>query len=418
MKLRDRGKRVIGNIKQEDQKPALTMADSLAFIPTDTSNVNITVKQEDTKEDKQLLQPNSEFGKDCYHRCDICEMKLANLKSVLEHRTSIHHVGNHYNYTRIKHTDIEPNIHDPNFYCKGCERSYKDIGVYRQHLRQVHYMAFKPILRWSAPRNDLVPDPDDPDLYCKACDRSYKRKQTYTAHCRYKHGMKSIKFANQSSESSNTTDSYCQVCDRRLSNMNSYRQHLFAIHKVDSRPLQRKQKDILPDVNDLNFYCRSCEKKFTSKRCFRHHLKLVHSIFPSAPRKNSRLKPNVNDPNNYCRACQKTYSTRGTYRTHLLLVHQMTYPTLKGNANRTDLPDPYDPDHHCSVCKKTYASSAAYRKHCKSVHSMTLNHASIVNPDAQINIDDPNSYCAQCELSHKKPNDFRKHLRRVHGKTY
>ncbi|KAL9538932.1 hypothetical protein MBANPS3_010570, partial [Mucor bainieri] len=69
--------------------------------------------------------------------------------------------------------DEEPDIHNPNFYCKSCESRYKDMYAYRQHLRFVHYMVLKRIPRWKAPRNDIVPDPNDPNLYCRACDHTY-----------------------------------------------------------------------------------------------------------------------------------------------------------------------------------------------------------------------------------------------------
>jgi len=56
MKLRDRKKRVLGHIKQEDYKPDLTL------INTSSSTVNVSgtwnrdIKQEDTKNDSNLLQ--------------------------------------------------------------------------------------------------------------------------------------------------------------------------------------------------------------------------------------------------------------------------------------------------------------------------------------------------------------------------
>ncbi|KAL9536615.1 hypothetical protein MBANPS3_012513 [Mucor bainieri] len=420
MKLRDRTKRILalGNIKQEDRKPALTIAERTTSIPTNTTNTDeLTVKQEDTKEDESMFKQHGEFSeRDYYYRCDMCEMKMTDLKSVLEHRKSTHQIKTSDSRT-IKHMNTEPDIHDANFYCKSCERSYKNRDKYRHHLRHVHYMILKPIPYWKAPRNDMVPDPDDPNSYCRACDHTYRRKSYYKQHCRYVHGMKHVKVTSQSSTtSSSLMDTYCQVCDKRFASLDYYREHLFVIHKVDWRTLQRKRKkDISPNVSDLNFYCRSCEKKLSTKYSYKNHLMLVHSIFQSAPRKKSKLKPGVNDPNNYCRACQKTYPSKGRYREHLRLAHQMTLPLLKGNISRTDLPDPYNSSHYCSVCMKTYATLAAYRYHCRRVHFMTLSHASIVNSDAEININDPDLYCAQCEHTFTDKSGFRRHLRAVHS---
>ncbi|KAF1805885.1 hypothetical protein FB192DRAFT_1365008, partial [Mucor lusitanicus] len=150
-----------------------------------------------------------------------------------------------------------------------------------------------------------------------------------------------------------------------------------------------------------------------SKARFKQHLKYVHSIFQSAPPQ-SELKPDVNDPNNYCRACQKTSSSRSNYRAHLRMVHQMIIPLLSGHANHKQLPDPYNPDYYCSVCKKKYERMSSYRQHCKQAHLMTLEHYSIVNPNAEINVNDPNFYCSQCERSFSGEIDFKRHLARVH----
>ncbi|KAL9539130.1 hypothetical protein MBANPS3_010450 [Mucor bainieri] len=418
MKLRDRrAKREVVHIKQEEnRKSVLAMAESSAIAATDADTVEPTVKREDTKEEKLLLKRYDEFGnKDYYYRCDMCEMKMTDLKSVLEHRISIHIDKLYTSNRKIKNVDTEPDIHDHNFYCKSCERRYKDKQAYRQHLRQAHYMILKPILNWKAPRNGIVPDPDDPNLYCRACDRIYASDQYYKKHCRYSHGVKHVKVANQSSTtSSSLIDTYCQVCDKRFASLYSYRGHLFANHKVDWRTIQRKRKDILPNVNDLNFYCRSCEKKLVNKYSYKSHLMLVHSIFESAPRKKSKLKPDVNDPNNHCRACQNTYASKYAYRVHIRLVHHITLPPLRKNINRTDLPDPYNIDHYCSVCKTTYKSLTNYRRHCKVIHFMKLSHASIVDPNAKININGPDLYCAQCERTLATKDGYKRHLRRVH----
>ncbi|KAL9536558.1 hypothetical protein MBANPS3_012564, partial [Mucor bainieri] len=296
MKLRGRtAKREMVHMKQEeDRKSVLTMAELSTIAATDADAVESTVKREDTKKENLLLERYGDFGKKgYYYRCDRCEVKMVDLKSVLEHRTSIHIDKRSTSNRKIKNVDTEPDIHDHDFYCKSCERRYKDKQAYRQHLRQAHYMILKPLPNWKAPHNDIVPDPDDPNLYCRACDRIYASERYYKQHCRYSHGIKHVKAAKQSSTTpSSLVDTYCQVCDKQLASLYSYRKHLFAIHKVDWKTIQREQKDILPDANDPNFYCRSCEKKLSAKCSYKKHLILVHSIFPSAPRKNSRLKPN------------------------------------------------------------------------------------------------------------------------------
>ncbi|KAL0135596.1 C2H2-type zinc finger transcription factor [Mucor lusitanicus] len=349
MQLSSRKKSFPSNIKQEDCKPTTLIN---AQLPTtevaNTSTFDLTIKQEDSKDHKVSLEQHGKFGsKSYYYRCDICYQRFPNLKSVLEHRKS-NHIGRRLsNHTMVKSLDKEPDLYNPDFYCKSCEKDYSNKNTYRAHLRGVHFMVLKPLRGQTAQKIDATPDPNDPNLHCKACNFTYQRKSYYKDHCRYTHGLNLAEFAKQTSSSSSLTDSYCQICDKRLSSMSYYRQHLFVVHNINIKQIQQKRNDILPNMDDPNFYCHSCEKKMKSKKAFRRHLRLVHFIFRSAPSQ-SELKPDVDDPNNYCRACEKNYASRGKYRVHLRLVHQMIIPLLEGSGSHMKLPDPYNRDYYCS----------------------------------------------------------------------
>ncbi|KAL0135717.1 hypothetical protein V8B55DRAFT_1170198 [Mucor lusitanicus] len=419
MKLRNRTTRVISDVKQEDCKPAPNATEkSTSILASSSNSCGLIIKQEDTKDDKTLLeQHGDEFGtKEYLYKCDICNQRMPNRKSVLEHCFSVHNIRPKIS-SNTRDVNVEPDIHDPNFYCKSCEQGYNNKRRFRKHLRETHFLFLEKLPSYKVPLKGILPYPDDPKLYCKACNQTYKRKDVYKRHCRYIHGVESFKSANQKSNtSSNMIDNYCQACDKRFASTKSYRRHLFFIHRVDRTAIQRKQNDIVPDADDPSFYCCSCNKKLGSKGSFQDHLILKHSIFPSAPRKQSLCKPDVDDPNNYCRACQKTYSYKGTYRRHLRVIHRMTLPTLKKPADRINLPDPHNPDHYCSVCKKSYTLKHLYQQHCRHVHFMTLYHKPIVNPNAKIDINDPDFFCAQCERFFPSSRvAFKRHLARIHS---
>ncbi|GAN02514.1 hypothetical protein MAM1_0023d01958 [Mucor ambiguus] len=74
MKLRDKKKRVVDNIKQQDVKPAFTIAESLTPISHGAEAFDIDIKQEDTEEHSSTLQQSMvELDKaDYYYCCDIC----------------------------------------------------------------------------------------------------------------------------------------------------------------------------------------------------------------------------------------------------------------------------------------------------------------------------------------------------------
>ncbi|OAD04692.1 C2H2-type zinc finger transcription factor [Mucor lusitanicus CBS 277.49] len=360
--------------KEEEHKLAV---DDMDTSMSDTNNLDLTIiKQEDTREKGMLLQQDA--GKsmgdmmdeeEYRYSCNVCNSRMPDLKSVLEHRLSVH-VDKRGSSTRIKNVELEPDVHDPKFYCVSCEKSYKDVNRYRRHLKVSHFMVFKPKSRWKEPQNGPLPDPNDPDVYCPACDRTYKCRSNYKAHCRYAHGVTSSSSVNKRSKSKSTPVSimstYCQTCDKRLASKTSYHRHLLMVHKVHERSAQRS--DILPDVDDPNYYCRACDKNLAEKWSYKEHLMSKHAIFQPIQRKRkstNSLKQDVDDPNNHCRACQKTYHPKSRYRKHLRMVHRMTIPLLKGNHKGGELPDPYNPDYHCSV-----------------VHVMDLSQPPIVNPVA------------------------------------
>ncbi|GAN01960.1 hypothetical protein MAM1_0014d01397 [Mucor ambiguus] len=378
MKLRDRQECVLHNIKQDDIKLAVDVAKlSTSTEITDSAMDDFDIKQEETKDHTALVQQHGEFGKkDYYYHCDMCNKKMADLKSVLEHCHSVHSIKR---TSGIKNMDTDPDVHNLNCYCKSCDTDYKNTGAYRGHLRNVHYMVLKPISRWKTPRSDTFPDPDDPNFRCTACEHTYTLKSSYLRHCRYAQGVRSGKLAYQRyTPPSSVVDTYCQTCDKRLS--------------VDQRPELQKPKDVMPNVNDPNFYCRSCERKLVNKDSFKLHLAAIHSLYPSSPEK-SKIKPDASDPNNYCSVCQKTSQSKGRYRKHLRLVHQMTLPSLRvRDIQKGCLPDPNNPHNYCNV------------------YNWFLS-----NSNATIDINNPQFYCAQSNRSYCRKQYFRKHIRSVHG---
>ncbi|KAL9539857.1 hypothetical protein PS6_011017 [Mucor atramentarius] len=347
MKLRNRKKRVLGNVKQEEQKADTALNSTSSFTVDEPSTCDVHIKQEDTKNDNSPLQQNDRFGKEgYYYQCDICKQRMPNIQSVMQHRNSIHNVK-HTCPSMVKDINTEPDIHDPNFFCKSCEVKYNDRDGYRKHLKAAHYMVLKPIFSRKILQNTIVPDPDDPNLYCRACDYTYADKTIYKQHCRYKHGITSVKIPTTRAKPDGIMDTYCKPCDMRLSSKASYKRHLFSIHNVDFRLIQQKRKNAVPNVDDPNFYCCACEKKLSNKSSFKMHLMTVHAIYLSAPKKTS-LEPDINDPNNNCRACQRNYSSKSKYRRHLYIVHQIALPSLKGNVDPGNLPDLNDPQNYCN----------------------------------------------------------------------
>ncbi|EPB87177.1 hypothetical protein HMPREF1544_06002 [Mucor circinelloides 1006PhL] len=255
MEAIDKKKRDSDDIKLEDYKPDPPVIDTSTLIDDESSTEDRDIKQEATKNHDSLPQQMDIFeGKDYYYLCDLCKERMPNLLTVIKHRKSVHKVKP-YNTSMVKNFDSEPDIHDPNFYCKPCEVHYSSRNTYRSHLRKAHFMILKTLPKRKKPQNTIVPDPDDPNHYCRACDYVYATKLKYKYHCRYAHGMTSIELGNQGYLANGIVDTHCKICDMRLASKTTYKSHLFTIHKLDWRQIHEEPRDILPDIRDPNNYC-------------------------------------------------------------------------------------------------------------------------------------------------------------------
>lgn len=132
---------------------------------------------------------------------------------------------------------IEPDIDDPEFYCKSCGYKYRNRACYRTHLRLTHKIYNVPYLE-PIPNYDIEPDPNDLNSYCK----SYN----------YKH-----------------------------SNTRNFERHLTNIHKMNLSNLKsRKDCDVEeePDPNDPCFYCKSCSVRYLTHGIYWDHLQDKHGV--------------------------------------------------------------------------------------------------------------------------------------------
>ncbi|EPB89692.1 hypothetical protein HMPREF1544_03492 [Mucor circinelloides 1006PhL] len=250
MKLRDRQKRVSNDIKQEDKKAVIDFIDTPSSVPNESNAYSSNIKQEDTKNDNNLLQQNDAFKEEnnYSYRCDICKKGMLNLKSVLQHRKT--HNGRR-------------------------------------------------------PLSTIFPDPDDPNHYCRACDFTYARTSSYKQHCRYIHGMTSVKLGFARSKPDGITDSYCKICDVRLStpkktnlepdvddpNNNccacekkfksrcKYRKHLRLKHlMVLPRLRNNASLESQPNPKDPQYFCSICKKSYKTLALYRIHCNNAHFL--------------------------------------------------------------------------------------------------------------------------------------------
>ncbi|KAL9537071.1 hypothetical protein PS6_011777 [Mucor atramentarius] len=311
MKLRNRQRHISNDIKQGDHRPYFTRSSASSSTVNKTGPYSLDATQRDAKKGNSLFQQDDQFnGKDYYYRCDRCRQTSPNLKSVMEHRASVHNVKSRKG-SMVKDINVEPDVHDPSFYCESCKVSYTDKNRYRQHLKTVHYMVLKTMRLGKALQNTNTPDHGDLNLPCRACDPTYAGKATHKQDCRHAH---EIVFAKPYRR--------CKLCKMDLSEEASYKEHLYDIHNMDCRLPHQTLQDVLPNFNDPNYYCPPCNRSLPYESSFLWHLEWVHAMYTAGPRKLVPV-PNINDDNNYCRLCQCYYPCKKEYRLHLDVIHSI-----------------------------------------------------------------------------------------------
>ncbi|KAL9554303.1 hypothetical protein MBANPS3_002881 [Mucor bainieri] len=379
---------------------------------------------------------------DYYYRCDVCKEISNSLRSVLDHRRSVHDVSGNI----LKSLNVEPDIHDRNHHCRSCEKTFISNYRYRLHLRSAHHMVLKPL--WWIQTN-ATPDPNDPNFYCSSCKHTYKSKGLYRTHLKDKHRMKLKSLYPITNPNVlpdwNNPDFWCASCDYTFASRVKYSQHCSRTHKMKN---PNKIAEI-PNINDPDFNCKVCNVRFNTKRLYRAHCFDKHKCRPSNtkavandrycdfckksilrqsfPRhlfvchslddasdyhKRKHMKPIIDDPNNYCRVCDMTLSKQNTYRVHLLLKHGIERNSRLGARLK---PDINDPNNYCRVCQRTYNSKPKYHAHLHLFHGITTRQR-IESRQEAISSDplDPNWFCCVCKEQHRSLSDYRAHCRIRH----
>lgn len=357
---------------------------------------------------------------------------MMTLKSFLEHLEMLHDIK--HRSIVIKHIDLEPDLHDPNYYCRACEYSYSNLSGYRSHLKTTHYMILKPL-----PNLNRRPKPNNPNFHCRSCDTVFSDKIKHRQH--FLTGAQIVNMKKQKNLGAlpdwDDPDYYCRVCDYTYTEA-LYHQHCEIIHQMESRE-EEMSKLCRPDLDDPNFYCKVCDITYRSRRSFRDHCRNVHlitvKIFESLSIKpnttnhssdNEEMSPDQIEDNNdivipveeiintSCRVCDQDLSSELDLRLHMLSIHSIYEPSQVTNKLK---PDVDDPNYYCRACNWKAATKGKYNSHLRSVHNITP-----ANPKKTNNYNsgflpdpfDPNFYCRVCKITKSKKNEYRSHCRKVH----
>ncbi|EPB87479.1 hypothetical protein HMPREF1544_05673 [Mucor circinelloides 1006PhL] len=205
-----------------------------------------------------------------------------------------------------------PDLQDPNYYCKCCNRTLSTRTLYLRHCRQMHDLP--------------LPDPDDPNFFCKVCNMKSPDLFTYRKHLGEFHQMK--KFPEM-------VDIDCYHCQKTYANEKSYGAHLRNVAKKE-KELQLFEERPSPIWDDPNFHCRKCLKRFEADYRYKAHLRSVHGMSVKSFKENNSVQNDGDHSDKimntgedaikdhfFCFACRKEYFDKLKYHRHLKEVHTL-----------------------------------------------------------------------------------------------
>lgn len=174
------------------------------------------------------------------------------------------------------------------YYCETCGKTLSKYISYRKHVVLVHQLD-PPPPRTQAQMHQLKPDEDnsripvqpdmnDPNSYCRTCDFKYSSRYSYRAHLVNVHSMK-LEYLKKLTPGQ--PNFYCMDCEKTT--RESYKRHRY--HCKSSSQIKTFYKksvvpypDLVIDEKHPEFYCAQCDKKLAHKSSFREHLKKTHNL--------------------------------------------------------------------------------------------------------------------------------------------
>ncbi|KAL0141289.1 C2H2-type zinc finger transcription factor [Mucor lusitanicus] len=200
-----------------------------------------------------------------------------------------------------------PDINDPNFYCRVCDKTLETKSNFYSHLLASHsnYAPKDPSLpqqetttTTTSKKRTAMLDVDDPNHHCAFCDRTFETQDTFHQHLRSEHYIKQR--LNNTTANTNTTTTttahrsshaslpshgkhLCTICQQRQVTLGHHRQHLRLAHKVRLPPVSRdvtlfRYPDEFIDINSPDLYCAKCDHYFSTKLFFMKHVEGVHAM--------------------------------------------------------------------------------------------------------------------------------------------
>ena len=374
----------------------------------------------------------------------------------------------------VKADDLLNDVHKKNLFCILCKRYYSRTGNWKQHMQNVHHIAFdfneKTDEESNSEQNSakemidyteldinhidishLVSEKNRNDLYCVICKCAFSHKEKWVEHMKNKHrvSLENITWKEnediQGKINSNETKDVTKV------------------DEIDIAVLTSQE-------NKKKLYCASCQTKYSSSGNWKRHMQNTHLILFEPGTTNvcedqtikivgqdvdiniDELISEENEAKVYCMICDRNFSRRDNWKQHMKAVHGVSFVSTGSDSNTSIDKTTVKPNHHvpnneiiseenkkklyCIVCKKHYSCNGNWKQHMQNVHCLLLsqntsfntsfNRQSLEqaeNADTGVSVErsellseenKKNLYCILCRKTYYRLDNWKSHMENAH----
>ncbi|KAI8380749.1 hypothetical protein BD560DRAFT_387010 [Blakeslea trispora] len=321
-------------------------------------------------------------------------------------------------------------------FCNLCDRSWKRLGDYRNHMNRYHYSS--DLDKTSVDLFSCLPDPDAAGFHCLACsNKAFVDQAALELHIEKYHLMKPYVVRTCIREGywlkQDALNHYCRFCIKSHKTDAEHGMHLQYFHQI---PIKKNQKDgnysipTKPVLNEPSHYCHVCDLLLRDKRDYWDHLNRAHydlmveevnDVLENLPQNaienlnTVRLQPASRPSEDNHHSCQENYQALADQLTRIESLIQSNGSVPAEPEISEDIFVRYSNSARtCWTCDRNYASKKALREHLRKKHGLSA--AKIYNnPYVVIQESDLDNYhCVVCDTTAYSREDYIQHLTTVH----
>ncbi|KAF1805870.1 hypothetical protein FB192DRAFT_1364930 [Mucor lusitanicus] len=227
------------------------------------------------------------YPKDPNHHCSPCNKTYLHASSFRKHLITTHKIA--HLSTRSQRNKV-PDVDDPNGYCCVCEKTYSTVHYYKVHVATFHATPIDPQntqqQQQQQQQQQVLPDVDDPNFHCRSCQKTFLDQNRYRSHLRGAHKMKLISMRSSSHDDGDPDllpdpldpNLYCRVCKATSKTLKLFRRHCRHLHHMTLDPIPLPNPDAEIDVDSPECYCVKCDIYIKRTSTFTRHLRVKHQL--------------------------------------------------------------------------------------------------------------------------------------------